>query len=148
MPSIVDENPLLGTWKLKSYVVTTPAGARSTPYGENPEGYINYSADGRMQVIGTAIPRRAPTGSNPPNEERAVLYDTMFAYAGSYSVDGGKVSHHVDISWNEVWTGTEQVRHFEVKDDILTITTRIPDAASGEEAVYRLVWEKVARQRT
>ena len=48
---MVDTNPLLGTWKLKAYVVTTAAGERATPYGENPTGYLSYSADGRMQVI-------------------------------------------------------------------------------------------------
>jgi hypothetical protein len=36
LPLIVDGNLLLGTWKLKSYVVTTAAGVRSTPYGKNP----------------------------------------------------------------------------------------------------------------
>ena len=31
-------NPLLGTWKLTAYVVTTAAGERTTPFGENPTG--------------------------------------------------------------------------------------------------------------
>src|SRR5580692_12899182 len=111
---IVDGNPLLGTWKLKSHVVTTAAGVRSTPYGENPTGYLSYSADGRMQVIGVANGRTMPTSPIPPDSERVALHDTMFAYAGTYSVKAGKVIHHVDISWNEVWTGTVQVRLFEV----------------------------------
>src|SRR5580692_12455508 len=82
---IVDGNPLLGTWKLKSHVVTTAGGERSTPYGENPTGYLSYSADGRMQVIGAAEGRIVPTGSAPPDNERVALHNTMFAYAGTYS---------------------------------------------------------------
>jgi Lipocalin-like domain len=140
----VDAIPLLGTWKLKSYVVTTAAGAQPTPYGENPTGYLSYTADGRMQVIAAANGRIVPAGSSPPDDERLALYDTMFAYAGTYSIDGDKVVHHVDISWNEVWTGTDQVRHFEVKGNTLTLTTRITDSDSGTETHYAVVWEKVA----
>jgi hypothetical protein len=147
LPLIVDGTLLLGTWKLKSYVVTTAAGVRSTPYGENPTGYLSYSADGRMQVIGAAHGRIVPAGPTAADNERVALHDTMFAYAGTYSVEAGKVIHHVDISWNEVWTGTVQVRLFEVNGNTLTLTTRIPDPSSDTEAHYALVWEKVASPR-
>ena len=143
LPLIVEANPLLGTWKLKAYVVTTAAGERSTPYGESPTGYLSYSADGRMQVIAAANGRIAPVSTPPPDNERVALYDTMFAYAGTYSMEAGKVIHHVDISWNEVWTGTDQARLFEVNGNTLTLTTRIADPASGTEARYAVVWEKV-----
>lgn len=135
-------NALLGTWRLQSYVVTTAAGERSTPYGENPTGYLSYSADGRMQVIAAAN-HRIVQGAVPPDNEKLALYDTMFAYAGRYSVEAGAVIHHVDISWNESWTGTDQIRLFEVAGNTLTLTTRIPDPASGTEVHYAVVWEKV-----
>ena len=144
LPRMVDTNPLLGTWKLKAYVVTTAAGERATPYGENPTGYLSYSVDGRMQVIGTATGRIAPVSAAPPENERLALYDTMFAYAGTYSVEAGKIIHHVDISWNETWTGTDQIRLFEVSGNTLTLTTCITDPANGMEAHYAVVWEKVA----
>ncbi len=97
-----------------------------------------------MQVIGAAKDRTMSAGATPPDEERAALYDTMFAYAGTYSVEANRVIHHVDVSWNEVWTGTDQTRLFEVKGNILTLRTRIADPASGTEAHYAVVWEKVA----
>jgi hypothetical protein len=147
LPVVVDGNPLLGTWKLKSHVVTTAAGVRSTPYGENPTGYLNYSADGRMQVIGAASGRIAPGGPAPPDNERAALHDTMFAYAGTYSLEAGKVIHHVDISWNEIWTGTDQIRRFEVNGNTLTLTTRITDPASATVIHYAVMWEKVFSPR-
>ena len=144
---MVDTNPLLGTWKLKAYVVTTSAGERATPYGENPTGYLSYSADGRMQGIGVANGRIAPISAAPPENERVALYDTMFAYAGTYSVVADKIIHHVDISWNETWTGTDQIRLFEVSGNTLTLTTRITDPANGMETHYAVVWEKVASTR-
>jgi hypothetical protein len=137
-------NPLLGTWRLKSYVVTTAAGERPTPYGETPTGYLSYAADGRMQVIAAANGRIVPVGATPPDSEKVALFDTMFAYAGTYSVEADKIIHHVEISWNESWTGTDQIRHFEVSGNVLTLTTRIADPANGTEAHYAVAWEKVA----
>ena len=143
LPFMVDRNPLLGTWKLKSHVATTGTAERSTLYGENPTGYLSYSADGRMQVIGAASGRIVSADLTQTDSERLALYDTMFAYAGRYSVEGSKVIHHVDISWNEAWTGTDQIRLFEVDGNILRLTTHFTDPASGTETHYVVVWEKV-----
>jgi Lipocalin-like domain len=96
---LADSNPLLGTWKLKSYEMATKKGGKSTPYGVRPLGYLSYSADGRMQAIATANGRIVPRDHAPTDDERVALHKTMFAYAGTYSVQAGKVIHHVDISW-------------------------------------------------
>ena len=143
----MDRNPLLGTWKLKSYVATTAGGTRSTPYGDHPIGYLSYSDDGRMQTVGAANHRPTPAVPRPSDQDRLALYDTMFAYAGTYSVEAGRVIHHVDVSWNEVWSGTAQVRFFDVSGDTLTLTTRTSDPATGTETQYAVVWERVANAR-
>ena len=83
-PTIVlaGENPVLGTWKLKSFVrVLAATGERINLFGDHPEGYISYSTDGRMYAIGTSDNRPKPSAANPSDEERVKLYRTMFAYA-------------------------------------------------------------------
>jgi hypothetical protein len=100
-----------------------------------------------MQAIGAASGRIVPSAPAPPDHERVALHDTMFAYAGRYSVEAGRVIHHVDISWNEVWTGTDQIRVFEVNGNTLTLATHARDPASDTEAHYALVWEKVTSER-
>jgi hypothetical protein len=136
-------NPLLGTWKLKSYVETTETGETLTPYGEHPAGYLSYAADGRMYAVGTADGRSRPSGAAVTNEERAALYQTMFAYAGTYTVEDGKVTHHVDISWNEAWTGTDQVRFFAVTRDMLVITADAMNLSSQKQSHFVVTWQKV-----
>jgi hypothetical protein len=139
------KNPLVGTWKLKSLAMTTAAGERFSPFGEHPQGFLSYSADGRMYAIGTMDGRIAPPEVVPTDAERLELYKTMFAYGGTYSVVGDKVTHYVDISWNEAWTGTDQVRFYALTGNTLTITTaRARNVADGQEAVTVMVWEKVA----
>jgi hypothetical protein len=144
---LASRNPLLGTWKLKSYVVTTGTGENSTPYGEHPTGDLSYSADGRMQAIGTSSGRIVPLDLALTDEERVSLHKTMFAYAGTYSVKAGKVTHHVDISWNEGWNGTDQDRFYEMNGNTLSLTTRAISPTSGMEAQYVVVWEKVTSPR-
>ena len=68
----------------------------------------------------------------------------MFAYAGTYTADGEKVVHHVDVSWNQSWTGTDLVRFYKLNSNTLTITTAPARSAfDGEEGQFILVWEKV-----
>src|SRR5215469_8712805 len=140
-----NENPLFGTWKLESLIYEAIAsGQRSRPFGDHPCGYLSYSPDGRMYAIGAAEDRPKPRDLVPTDEERVKLHETVFAYAGTYTVDGEKVIHHVDISWNQCWTGTDLVRFYKLNDNILTITTApAPGAIDGEEGKFILVWEKV-----
>jgi hypothetical protein len=143
--ALAGENPVLGTWKLKSTVREVAAtGEKIKQMGENPSGYLSYSADGRMYALITADNRIKPLEANPTDEQRVKLHQTMTAYAGTYTVQGEKVTHHVDISWNEAWTQTDQVRYFKLDGNILTITAA-PNKSpiDGREGRTVLVWEKV-----
>ena len=73
-------NSLLGTWRLKSYVVTT-AGERRTLRRE-PNG-LPQSADGQMRVIAAATDRIVPVGKALRHSEEVALYETLFTYAGN-----------------------------------------------------------------
>jgi hypothetical protein len=87
-------------------------GEKINQQGEHPNGYLSYSIDGRMISIVTSDNRVKPHKVNPEDEERIKLHQTMIAYAGTYTLESDKVTHHVDISWNEAWTGTDQVRFY------------------------------------
>jgi hypothetical protein len=68
----------------------------------------------------------------------------MTAYAGSYTLDAEKVIHHVDISWNEDWTGTDQIRFYKLEGNTLTITSAVNKSpVDGREGRGILVWEKI-----
>jgi len=85
-----------------------------------------------------------PRDAVPTDAERSRLHASMTSYAGTFTVEGEKVVHHVDISWNQAWTGTDLVRFFKLDGDRLTITTapaRSP--IDGKEGRSVLVWKKV-----
>jgi hypothetical protein len=139
------DNPLLGTWKLRSYVRhDAKTGERFSPLGLRPHGYINYSADGRMMGIVVGDDRKAPSGPVPTISEIIGLYKSMFAYAGTYTLDGNTITHHVDASWNEAWTGTRQKRFYKLEGSILTLTTALSRSGLGAPmGVSTLVWVRV-----
>jgi hypothetical protein len=141
-------HPLFGTWKLESMVYeTTASGQRSFPYGDHPDGYLGYFPDGRMYAIGVADDRLKPLGLVLTDEENIKLHGSMFAYAGTYTADGHRVVHHVDISWNQFWTGTDLVRFYKLDGNTLTITTApAPSTIDGKEGHWILVWKKVQQK--
>jgi len=136
---------VLGTWKLKAMFREVPAtGEKFNQMGEHPNGYLSYSADGRMYAIATSDNRTKPSDVNSTPDERAKLHQSLVAYAGTYTVQGDKVIHRVDISWNEAWTGTDQVRFFKIDGNTLTVTTAVQKSPiDGREGRSVLIWEKV-----
>jgi Lipocalin-like domain len=120
------ENAIVGTWRIVSFVrEVVPTGERQNEFGGKPEGYISYQPDGRMFAMIVGSNRLKPAGSAPTADEKLALFGTLIAYSGTYVVEDNKVTHKIDVSWNQSWTGGDQVRFFKVEGDSLTITTAI-----------------------
>ena len=136
---------LIGTWHLQSYVrEVVDSNERFDQFGRNPAGYLGYAADGRMYAIFVRQDRVTPEDVVPTEEEGIKLLGTMVAYAGRYTLERDKVVHHIDVSWNQAWTGTDQVRYFVLEGDILTITTApYRSYQDGRQGRSVLVWRKV-----
>jgi len=135
-------SPLLGTWKLQSFTTEfKDTGEKVELYGAHPGGYLSYGADCRMYGIVVRQGRRPPAETIATDAEKIELFSGMGAYAGTYTIEGDKVNHHVDISWNEAWTGTTQVRQFNIEGNSLRI--RAQDSVDGRPGLSTLVWTKV-----
>src|SRR5688572_18043276 len=104
---IAQKKTIVGTWKLVSATTTTLDGIKNkTPYGNKPNGVLTYTAEGRMNVIISYDGRKRLSGADriaSPPEERAEAFSTSFAYAGSYTISGQNLIHHVEISSVENW---------------------------------------------
>ena len=137
---------LYGTWRLVSFTSQDVAtGVKTDSFGKAPRGFLSYARDGRMSALLVKDERPKPTDlAKVKNEERVELFKTMIAYGGTFSVDGNIVTHHVDISWNENWTGSSQVRNIKLVGRKLYITTNPqPGLSDGKPAIGVLEWEKV-----
>ena len=87
---------------------------------------------------------RAESLEKMTDQQRADLFRTMIAYGGTYTFQGNSIEHHIDISWNELWTGTTVIRDIKREGDRLVYTTK-PAAfpRDGKMSVNTLVFEKV-----
>jgi hypothetical protein len=137
---------LYGTWRLISYTQGILAtGEKIDIFGKAPHGFLHYSPDGRMYAILVKDERPKPTDlTKVTDAERVELFKTVIAYAGTFKFDGKTVTHYLDISWNETWTGTAQVRNVRLEGNKLYISTNpIPRPEDGKVVIGVLAWEKV-----
>ena len=136
---------LVGTWRLSSWIQEeTETKIAHKPFGEHPSGLLTYTADGRMMVIFSDPGRKPSASPKPTDAEAAGLYRTMVAYAGTYAVDGNRVTHKIEVSWNQRWNDTNQVRSFDISDGRLTIKTQaFVSPFLNKEVVSTLIFERV-----
>lgn len=136
-------NSIAGVWKLRKYA------RRFLDTGEVrtdmlPQAYILYTPGGYMTSITVEENRQPPAGEVLTDAERVRLFKSIIsAYSGSYTVEGDSVIHSVELSWNEAWTGTKQVRRFVVNGDELVIETTPRTAGSDtRQFINTLTWER------
>ena len=139
------QDQLIGTWRLVSVTnEDAETGATSDLFGPDPIGYISYGADGRMMVVQVRSDRPKPKGDIASSQEAEALFRSMLSYAGRYTIEGDEVTHHIDVSWNQAWTGTRQVRQFRLDGDLLHLTLAAsPNPFNGRVGTRRVTWQKV-----
>jgi hypothetical protein len=140
-----DKAKLLGTWTLVSAVrEEIPSGVKTDNFGPDPHGFITYSPDGRMLALITRRERNRPAGTRASAEEAEALFRSMLSYGGTYTLEGGVVTHHVDISWNQSFTGDSQRRHYKFDGDLLILTTpQSLDPIDHKMSVRHMTWKRV-----
>ncbi len=136
---------LYGTWRLVSWTRQVVGTGESTDaFGKAPHGFIHFGRDGRMVNIIVKENRLKPADpAKMTDQERAELFKTMLAVGGTFKVDGSRVVINVDISWNESWTGTAQVRNFRIEGRRLIISVDPQIGFDGRQISAVLTWEKV-----
>ena len=139
-PAVAQDASLIGNWKLVGFQTILDDAPPKDIYGARPKGVLILTREGRMAAIVTGETRKAGTSDT----ERAELHKTLIAYSGKYRVEGKEFVTAVDMSWNEVWNGTEQRRYWRIEDGRLFIETApIPSPNfPGKMAVARLIWER------
>jgi hypothetical protein len=132
---------LSGTWRLLSAVMEdVESNVQSRPWGERPNGWLILTPAARWMVIQTAEGRQHAQD----DAKRAAAFRSMLAYSGTYRINGDKIIVDVDISWDEAWIGTEQIRLFKLEGDRLHIEALPQPYANFGGKVMRglLTWER------
>ena len=144
LPAHAAEPELAGTYELVSSS-TKFLDTGEVVTEQSPKGFIMYGADGRMLVLITYSGRPKPESTAKMTDvQRIGLFRTMLAYGGTYTFDGKKVEHHVDICWDNVRCGTTVVRDVTRDGERLTyVTSPQPSPINGRMSVATVVWQKM-----
>ncbi|MFY9527720.1 MAG: lipocalin-like domain-containing protein [Candidatus Acidiferrales bacterium] len=140
------KDSIVGTWKLVSVTSTTDKGeVNRAVLGQNPSGFVMYTADGRMMAIISDDGRKPLSVADrvsAPAEERAQAYSTSMAYAGRYTFTCDKVVDHVEVASLQNWVNTDQTRAVTVQGNRL-IVRNTPQLRGGAMVTLESVWERL-----
>ena len=143
------KDDLVGSWRLVDWTVTVGERTRR-PWGGKATGLLTYTSDGRMWAALMATDRpEVPTRtlSAAPPGMRAAAASGFVTYAGSYSLDGEDVIHHVEVSLLPNYVGNDERRHIDwIETDNgfdLELTTPPTETGSGRVLVERLHWTRI-----
>ena len=146
-PALADEPAKLpGVWKMTSWTRhETATGKDGKLLGEHPGGYLIYTKSGHFMWTGFKDQRPKPETAEPTDVERVALFKTMYAYNGTYKVEGGKIVDSVEGAWNEGWVGTTfTIDRYEVSDKTLTmVSAPFKATMDGAEMVVTTTYERV-----
>ncbi len=136
---------LVGTWRVTSFsTLTLETNEVSHPYGEHPIGYTEYSPGGHFVNFLSA---GEIIKANPPfsDADRAAIHRGIInAYAGTYSVQGNKMTQHVIAGWRPDWIGGEQTRfvEFDGNNKMTIKTAPIASGLTGKQIVATVTYER------
>ena len=141
-PPVTPASALVGSWRLTLFEDWDSAGNRSTPFGEHPRGYVQYTSSGRMtpQVARTPGPPAFANGAEQGTVgEKAAAFDAYIAYFGTYTVDATRhtVIHRVEADINPSFTGSADPRPYRVAGDSLIL---------GDDRTWRRVFLRIAAE--
>jgi Lipocalin-like domain len=143
--TVVNDAPLIGTWKLRSFETRTSDGTVFYPWGRETLGYVIFSPEGYFSVaITSANRKRFPTQDMRGGslEERASAADSYISYSGPCEIGKDKFRVRVEVSLFPNWLGGYQERYYRIEGKTLSVSTT-PTLVDGREQVAYLVFERV-----
>ena len=131
---------LVGQWRLLSFEIENhQSGDKSSGFGPNPKGRL-VILPGAFIVILTASGRAVPR----TDEERSAAFKQTIAYSGPFEIEGDLIKVKVDVTSNEAWGNTVQVRSFKVLNSRLHLVSAWAPSPIDSNAIVRgiLEWER------
>lgn len=136
----------VGVWALESFAEQSDADEKSAPLGEDPLGFLIYTADGFVSAQLMRADRKL-FKSDPweagASSDAVDLTKDYIAYCGRYEInkESSEVIHMPQVALLPNLVHQEQHRRFTFEGDTLTLVTtrRRPN---GSVVVSTLLWRR------
>jgi hypothetical protein len=106
---------------------------------------VIFSKGDRPLLSGNSASPLTAAIHSVPIEERSQAFSSFNSYAGSYSIDGNTVIHHVEIASIPNRVGKSLTRTFILDENRVTLKT--PLSKSDDIPKFELVWERVEEKK-
>ena len=77
-------------------------------------------------------------------EGQAALLQSMVSYTGRFRIEGDRIVTTPDVSWNEIYAGSQQIRYYVLHGDELSLRTAPQESGvlPGNKVVATLTYER------
>jgi hypothetical protein len=75
-------------------------------------------------------------------EEQAEAFKTFLAYAGTFTLSGDTVTHHVEVSSIQNYVDKDLIRSVKFQGDQITLLTP-PTRLNGKTQTIELIWRRL-----
>lgn len=133
---------LAGSWSLEAWQTIDANGVVAYPLGEDAVGQLMYDDETSKMSVQLVVADQAPFASDDwqqaSTEEMIAAWPRYFGYFGTFTVDDSTqtVTHHIRAGWFPNLAGTDQVRHYHLDADRLTLEA---ETAWGS---VRILWRR------
>jgi len=128
---------LLGSWWLVQWQSLKNGVTDGYPMGEDAQGQIIYSADGRM----SGFLMRKDFANQP--RDTAASPDICLAYGGTFRLEEDQVIHDVMVSTVPYWIGNPLIRTIVPQGNDILLKTKPETTGSGNTYEHHLLWRRV-----
>ena len=118
-----NRDQILGTWKAETLKVTS-GGEVTYPLGQHPSGFVTITPE-RMWLLFVDSARKTPASPTLTDAEAVAMMKSQAAWTGKYTVgeqtlDGIKITAHVDAASSQAIVGNNRVYFVRVEGDKIT----------------------------
>lgn len=145
----LDIAEFIGTWRLVTFETRFGDGRVTRRFGDDAEGRITYTPDGRVWVFVAKADRPHFANSDMQlgsSEEYTEAMRSYIHYSATVEIDSEnrQILHHVDGSLFPNWKGGVQRRFYEFTDDGNRLELTTPSVSVGTAtAIGALAWERI-----
>jgi hypothetical protein len=134
------QQSIVGTYKLVTAAAVIDGKPREEKGGA-PHGFLIVTP--KYYAIFYTGPGERKHGNSAA--EKAALWDTLTAFTATYKIEGKKITLTPQVSWNEVYNGSQQVREIEMKGKRLIVSSGLRPYGRdpSKKVMTRQEWEKV-----
>lgn len=132
----VSEKELLGAWALDEMYAEAEDGSKTYPMGRDASGMIMYTADGHMSAITHQSDRFLPA-DRPGDEDLAEAFTSYFNYAGTWSLEGGTITHTIAHALDPNMVGQSLTREIDHQGNRMVFSGLSPDGKTRNVIVWK-----------